>query len=364
MLRPFTRNPSFSLFSRKKHTVTMGIRRNGFDRPFHTLQIFTWALFPCLLFGYYGVVMPVLPEALRISSCALYSLLALITLASAWVTSAIEPKDPHVEGGDKSCSVRWSERFARGRADRVDETIRCYLCESRVFATSKHCRFCDKCVLRFDHHCKWLNTCIGGKNYAYFVCVIVSTLLFSTLQLALTLYVLILLVFQSGTSVHRRAHDHPVVDGHVILATGLWTALLLPLCALVGQLVFFHQMLIQQGLTTYEYILNEQRRDDDDDNTPPTSSTSKRSNAGSTLALTAPRCCRRRKQQQQENDQDDDVSRRNVSLDSFDEHHDDGEAPNANRGSENYFFPKPTATSPAPMDGVEEDVEDGAAVPE
>ena len=32
-----------------------------------------------------------------------------------------------------------------------------------------------------------------------------------------------------------------------------------PLVVLIGQLAFFHGMLVRQGQTTYEYILNEQR---------------------------------------------------------------------------------------------------------
>mmetsp|Transcript_15535 Transcript_15535/g.48604 ORF Transcript_15535/g.48604 Transcript_15535/m.48604 type:complete len:317 (-) Transcript_15535:353-1303(-) len=255
------------------------VRTNGFDRPFHPLQVFTWALFPCLLFGYYGVVMPLLSGPLRIASAVGYTAIALVTFFSAWITSAIEPKDPHVspeEASRGTCeflALGPRERSHRSAEDAAAETIRCYLCESRVYASSKHCRFCDKCVLRFDHHCKWLNTCVGQKNYPYFVCVIVSTWCFSSLQLALTLYALVDLALQSRrTAIDAAATRHPILarKRDVTVAAALWTALLVPLVALVGQLVLFHVMLISQGLTTYEYILNEQRRDQTPD--PPCAS--------------------------------------------------------------------------------------------
>lgn len=244
------------------------VRTNGFDRPFHPLQVFTWVLFPCLLFGYYAVVFPVLPLSLRWISFGLYTLMAAATFFSAWITSAIEPKDPHVVTDKgavrRSCSATFCDCFAHTikTTDRFgeDDTVRCYLCESRVFASSKHCRFCDKCVLRFDHHCKWLNTCVGQRNYRYFVCVIVSTWLFSTLQLGLTLYVLVDVVVPSrNTSVSRKASQHALFGSAIVVLLGIWTLLLAPLVLLVGQLVLFHIMLIRHNLTTYEYILKEQR---------------------------------------------------------------------------------------------------------
>ncbi|KAJ8603387.1 hypothetical protein CTAYLR_004293 [Chrysophaeum taylorii] len=236
----------------------MAARVNGFDRPFHPLQVFTWCLFPCILFGFYGVVVPVLPPVIGWATGTLYTTIALTTFVSAWITSAIEPKDPHVPGRRNSC-----ECLALGHTTRDADLIRCYLCDSHVYSTSKHCRFCDKCVLRFDHHCKWLNTCVGQKNYAYFVCVIASTWAFSTLQLALTAYVLGALVFGYG-DVSSRANNTYLGGAYIIVAS-VWTALLVPLVCLVGQLVLFHVMLVWQGLTTYEYILNEQRREEDDD---------------------------------------------------------------------------------------------------
>jgi len=326
-------------------------RVNGFDRPFHPLQVFTWILFPCVLFGYYGVVLPVLEPATRWATCAAYTACALVTFIAAWITSAIDPRDdavgaahaPHrrtasgssfnnnaktsrdsatpdspiaarhrgtglaglceafaigpppktqkggakqqqqpawcvpvtktagaaANGSASSSSSGFDDDDEAAGEEEQQQQITCYLCEASVDPSSKHCRFCDKCVVRFDHHCKWLNTCVGRKNYRYFLAVVAATWTFATLQLALTAFVLAELAVPSlrstPNSVRRRADAHPLFgsEGAVLAAAAAWTAALVPLVLLVGQLLAFHAMLVREGLTTYEYILAEQRRDSD-----------------------------------------------------------------------------------------------------
>eukprot|EP00633_Aureoumbra_lagunensis_P000344 CAMPEP_0197294066 /NCGR_PEP_ID=MMETSP0890-20130614/30903_1 /TAXON_ID=44058 ORGANISM="Aureoumbra lagunensis, Strain CCMP1510" /NCGR_SAMPLE_ID=MMETSP0890 /ASSEMBLY_ACC=CAM_ASM_000533 /LENGTH=208 /DNA_ID=CAMNT_0042769209 /DNA_START=530 /DNA_END=1156 /DNA_ORIENTATION=+ len=76
----------------------------------------------------------------------------------------------------------------------------------------------------------------------------------------------------------------------VIIALGAWAGILLPLVGLVGQLGAFHLMLLGEGLTTYEYIINEQRKEDGDDTCE--SSSSKHRESSPKPPGDRPNCCR------------------------------------------------------------------------
>ncbi|KAJ7523078.1 hypothetical protein O6H91_18G036500 [Diphasiastrum complanatum] len=95
-----------------------------------------------------------------------------------------------------------------------DDILFCTLCNAEVRKYSKHCRSCDKCVDGFDHHCRWLNNCVGKKNYLTFI---------SLMATSLTL-------------------------GSCTVVSLLGTV---PL----GELFFFHILLMRKGITTYEYVV-------------------------------------------------------------------------------------------------------------
>ena len=279
------------------------MRENGFDYPLHPLQCLTWALFPVILLDFYWLLLPLLPgEATRWAVGTAYTAAAATTFFCAWITAAVDPRDPSVAAAAPPATnrlARCCEPLALWPPPVGEDTCRCYLCQVHVFASSKHCRFCDKCVLRFDHHCKWLNTrasarpgafvyssrgraggewgrpddarairCVGAKNYGYFLAVIASTCVFTTMQLALSVYVVVELAVpdRRRSAVAARARRHAVgrergVDAVLALVCA-YAALLVPLVVLIGQLALFHAMLVRRGLTTYEYILGEQRIDE------------------------------------------------------------------------------------------------------
>jgi hypothetical protein len=134
----------------------------------------------------------------------------------------------------------------------------------RVPEVSRHCKFCDKCVHRFDHHCRWLNNCVGSGNYRDFVAVLVSTLLFTSLQLVLSA-VLIVRYFRSSYfpqfkdsigSTYGPAFAH---EAYVALLC-LYCVLLLPVVVLIAQLLQFHVVLLSRQQTTFEFVSEASRQ--------------------------------------------------------------------------------------------------------
>jgi palmitoyltransferase len=152
-------------------------RRNGFEKPWHILQIGTWILYPIILLHYFAFLMPLIwtHPAAQAFLTFFFCLTSIVAVYAAYKTCSVDPADDalHPENVEYICDclrgsgAKSSISDSNNRDEKKDEQIYCYLCETHVFESSKHCRFCNKCVQRFDHHCKWLNTCVGEKNYRY-----------------------------------------------------------------------------------------------------------------------------------------------------------------------------------------------------
>ncbi|OMO64134.1 Zinc finger, DHHC-type, palmitoyltransferase [Corchorus capsularis] len=138
-----------------------------------------------------------------------------------------------------------------------DDISYCSLCDFEVKKYSKHCRTCNRCVEGFDHHCRWLNNCVGKRNYTTFI--------------LLMIFVLLMLILEGGTAIAifvRCFTDKKGIEQELkkrlyiefpreVLATitivlALFTAYG---SAAMGQLFFFHVVLIRKGMRTYDYIL-------------------------------------------------------------------------------------------------------------
>ncbi|OVA13516.1 zinc finger protein [Macleaya cordata] len=138
-----------------------------------------------------------------------------------------------------------------------DDTTFCSLCDFEVKKNSKHCRTCNRCVEGFDHHCRWLNNCIGKRNYTTFFLLMV--------------FVLLMLIIEGGTAVAifvRCFTDKKGIEEELerklylefprgVLATiSVFLVLMTAYgSAALGQLFFFHVVLIRKGMRTYDYIL-------------------------------------------------------------------------------------------------------------
>ncbi|KAH8933500.1 hypothetical protein BDL97_18G033200, partial [Sphagnum fallax] len=138
-----------------------------------------------------------------------------------------------------------------------DDILFCTLCNAEVRKYSKHCRSCDKCVDGFDHHCRWLNNCVGRRNYASFVALMATSLLLLVLECGIGTAVFArCLLDKIGTEdqiVNKLGSGFPATPFAIVVAVCTVLAFLatIPL----GELFFFHLILIKKGITTYEYVV-------------------------------------------------------------------------------------------------------------
>ncbi|XP_027360663.1 probable protein S-acyltransferase 19 isoform X1 [Abrus precatorius] len=138
-----------------------------------------------------------------------------------------------------------------------EDALFCTLCNAEVRKFSKHCRSCDKCVDGFDHHCRWLNNCVGHKNYSSFIALMAFSLAWLVIEAGVGVAVLVRFF------VNKRGMESEIVDR---LGNGfsrppfaavvvVCTAVSILACVPLGELFFFHMILIRKGITTYEYVV-------------------------------------------------------------------------------------------------------------
>eukprot|EP00929_Paragymnodinium_shiwhaense_P077173 TRINITY_DN39727_c0_g1_i1.p1 TRINITY_DN39727_c0_g1~~TRINITY_DN39727_c0_g1_i1.p1 ORF type:complete len:411 (-),score=75.33 TRINITY_DN39727_c0_g1_i1:137-1369(-) len=237
------------------------MRTNGFQRPFHVLQVTSWIVFSVDAAVFSAVGFPLLRggEAVQAVVGIVYFISIISLIVAAVFATKCNPQDPHLKRrGSKE------DPFTR---EELDELPYCEDCDCPVFPRSKHCRACDKCVHVFDHHCKWLNNCIGQYNYHWFAQAVISVAVMTGIVLLGSLSILIEFFV-----------DDALLETRLILAGGGYSdtpkeavvAILavlvvvnMPLCLLDLQLVFFHAFLTSQHLTTFEYIMNKRELEEE-----------------------------------------------------------------------------------------------------
>ncbi|CAM0952895.1 unnamed protein product [Alopecurus aequalis] len=144
-----------------------------------------------------------------------------------------------------------SEQQASG-----EEALFCTLCNAEVCKFSKHCRSCDKCVDGFDHHCRWLNNCVGRKNYFTFISLMAISLLWLAIEVGVGIAVIVLcFVNKNSSRIIQDKLGNGLSRAPFAVIVGLFTLLSLVACVPLGELFFFHMILIRKGITTYDYVV-------------------------------------------------------------------------------------------------------------
>ncbi|KAJ1288959.1 hypothetical protein BS78_02G128700 [Paspalum vaginatum] len=144
-----------------------------------------------------------------------------------------------------------SEQQANG-----EEALFCTLCNAEVRKFSKHCRSCDKCVDGFDHHCRWLNNCVGRKNYFTFLALMAISLIWLAIEFGAGIAVIVICFVDKNSS--RNIQDklgNGLSRAPFAVIVGIFTLLSLVACIPLGELFFFHIILIRKGITTYDYVV-------------------------------------------------------------------------------------------------------------
>uniref|UniRef100_A0A7N0UTX5 S-acyltransferase n=1 Tax=Kalanchoe fedtschenkoi TaxID=63787 RepID=A0A7N0UTX5_KALFE len=133
----------------------------------------------------------------------------------------------------------------------------CSLCDLQVKKRSKHCRTCNRCVEGFDHHCRWLNNCIGKRNYTTFILLMVFLMLMFIVEGGTALAIFIrCFADKKGIEQELERKLYMKFPSGVLAAISAMLILMSSYSsAALGQLFFFHLVLIRKGMKTYDYIL-------------------------------------------------------------------------------------------------------------
>ncbi|PKA63036.1 putative S-acyltransferase [Apostasia shenzhenica] len=286
------------------------MRRHGWQLPLHPLQLVGMGVFAFLIVTFYVFLGPFLGSRIAKNSViTLFSFTAFSVAVLYLRCTAIDPSDRTritkkrgaKRGGlpklnYRSILQRVAVRFVRKieykilkhclrrnyldpwsnnvqmdpllpfplvvREDVVSPDIKgddisfCPLCDFEVKRYSKHCRTCDRCVEGFDHHCRWLNNCIGRRNYTTFILLLSCTMLMLLVEGGSAVAVFIRCFASKGISLELEHKLHTKFPKGVLAGLSIVLALLTAYSsAALGQLFFFHVVLIRKGMRTYDYIL-------------------------------------------------------------------------------------------------------------
>ncbi|XP_022151860.1 protein S-acyltransferase 18 isoform X2 [Momordica charantia] len=138
-----------------------------------------------------------------------------------------------------------------------DDTTFCSLCNFLVQRHSKHCRTCNRCVEGFDHHCRWLNNCVGKKNYTTFFLLMISVLLMLAIEGGMAIAIFVrCFADKKGMEMELRRRLHIDFPREALVTITVFLVFMTAYgSAALGQLFLFHVVLIKKGMRTYDYIL-------------------------------------------------------------------------------------------------------------
>jgi len=122
----------------------------------------------------------------------------------------------------------------------------CHTCNIYRPERASHCRDCDNCVREFDHHCPFTRNCIGARNYASFICFLLSVCLSLGVLFVACVYVLPTAQLDAN-GVLGGVRVPTAVNAMLIVFS---TILSLFLWAFTG----YHVVLVLSGLTTKEHL--------------------------------------------------------------------------------------------------------------
>ncbi|RLM86995.1 putative protein S-acyltransferase 19 [Panicum miliaceum] len=122
--------------------------------------------------------------------------------------------------------------------------------DSEQQANGEEALFCTLC------NAEWLNNCVGRKNYFTFLALMAISLIWLAIEFAAGIAVIVLCFVDKNAS--RNIQDklgNGLTPPPFAVIVGIFTLLSLVACIPLGELFFFHIILIRKGITTYDYVV-------------------------------------------------------------------------------------------------------------
>ncbi|KAK1173349.1 putative palmitoyltransferase ZDHHC11B isoform X1 [Acipenser oxyrinchus oxyrinchus] len=246
-------------------------RVNGWSLPIHSFQLVAWLFYTYLAIVGFGIYIPLLPYNWKYAGYCIIGIAFASHFVMHIVAVSIDPADHSVRA--KNNYRNPMPALDRAKHPHAIQNLHCYLCEVDVGLKAKHCSSCNKCISDFDHHCRWLNNCVGGRNYWFFFCTVLSAVLGIILMVLVILYVFIE-HFVNPTQLRTAPQFHDIQENSTWLAflpvspvetssAGIlvpaFISILMGLTSLLllGHLLGFHIYLLTKKLSTYEYIVKQ-----------------------------------------------------------------------------------------------------------
>ncbi|KAK3122393.1 hypothetical protein QOZ80_8BG0668990 [Eleusine coracana subsp. coracana] len=253
------------------------VRKHGWQLPAHTLQIVAITVFFLLVVAFYAFFAPFLgKQVLEYVAIGIYTPVAFAVFILYIRCTSINPADPGIvskfEDGFTDAPARTADLdglicilFVKEDCRKFDDSenqvngedaLFCTICNAEVCKYSKHCRSCDKCVDGFDHHCRWLNNCVGRKNYFTFIALMITSLLWLAIEFGIGIAVIVIcFTNKNSETIIKDKLGNGLTRPPFAAIVAFFTLLSLVACVPLGELFFFHMILIRKGITTYEYVV-------------------------------------------------------------------------------------------------------------
>uniref|UniRef100_A0A0E0LXW0 S-acyltransferase n=1 Tax=Oryza punctata TaxID=4537 RepID=A0A0E0LXW0_ORYPU len=286
------------------------VRKNGWQLPAHTFQIIAITVFFLLVVAFYAFFAPFLgKQVLEYVAFSIYTPVAFVVFILYIRCTSINPADPGImskfddrfrnapasgtglqgtnipERGDiatgtnsptstfKSSLDGRSNHAGLAAGDRnnlssqppkssscsllgglicalfVEEDCRT-LVDSEHQADGEDALFCTLC------NAEWLNNCVGRKNYFTFLALMITSLLWLAIEIGVGIAVLVVcFVNKNSESIIQDKLGNGLTRPPFATIVAIFTLLSIIACIPLGELFFFHMILIRKGITTYEYVV-------------------------------------------------------------------------------------------------------------
>uniref|UniRef100_A0A0D3H342 S-acyltransferase n=1 Tax=Oryza barthii TaxID=65489 RepID=A0A0D3H342_9ORYZ len=286
------------------------VRKNGWQLPAHTFQIIAITVFFLLVVAFYAFFAPFLgKQVLEYIAFGIYTPVAFVVFILYIRCTSINPADPGImskfQNGFRNAPTSGTglqDTNLPGRGDVATGTnsptstfkssldgrsnhaglaagdgnnlssqpprssscslvggLICALFveeDCRTLVDSEHqadgedALFCTLC------NAEWLNNCVGRKNYFTFLALMITSLLWLAIEIGVGIAVLVVcFVNKNSESIIQDKLANGLTRPPFATIVAIFTLLSIIACIPLGELFFFHMILIRKGITTYEYVV-------------------------------------------------------------------------------------------------------------